>query len=883
MTRHRLARALLDRFIDPRLRDAVIGDLDELFAVERADKPLRAWMRYWARAVGVLVRLGVHHRPRAQLLEQLPKGDGVMTTVWTDIRHGARLFVAQPGYALAAAFTLALAIGANTLIFTMANVLLLKPLPMAESDRLAWIFGGGRDEASWRGPVSLPEYAAYRDRVTAIGRLSAWQRKTFTMSEGGNAERVLAHVVVGDLHGLWGLQAVRGRTLEAADDQPAAPLAVVLSHRFWQVRFGAREDVVGHSLRIDGEFHTIVGVLSPAIELGSMSEVDVWLPYRGDPALASRTDRSWRAVGRLAENATRETAHAQVVAVAQSVAEEHLDTDRGRTGRVGSTREALGSPNTWIGLALLVTVVALLLLLACANVMNLLIARLLSRRPELALRTALGATHGRVVRQIVAESLVLGLVGGALGIALARGGLAAVHAVASEPFFRQLAIDWRVLAFAAMLAFLAPLTFSIGPAISLLRTDLCAALNEATTRSIGSRGAGRARSTLVVVQVALAVALQVVAGLVVQSMQAITRVDVGYDVAGLLSTHIEIPTWRVTDDTEVGRVRDAIVQRVAATPGARGVAVASDIPALHSPRVVTFTIGAKGLSNQTERPTADLTVGSASFFDVMNLPIVAGRGFAKTDAASPAPVVIISQETTRRFFGDANQALGAQISIDVGDKRDRAPATVIGVASDVRVPGLEGSPRQRLYMLDAHESIRSFYLLIRAERPGALAQQVRTAIREVDGELPTYQLRTVAEAFDEEYSSNRLVSGLFAAFAILAILLASVGLYALMSYGVSQRTQEIAVRMALGASSRDVAAGVAGHSLKLAGIGAGVGLIGAFVLAQSVRSILYGVGPSDQSTYLGVLAVTAFSALMASWIPMRRAMAIDPAQGLRQA
>ena len=883
MTGPRLARALLDRFINPKLRDAVVGDLDELFAVEHADEPVRAWMRYWVRAAGVLVHLGVHRRPRARLLEQAPKGDSVMTTFWTDIRHGARLFVAQPGYALAAVFTLALAIGANTLIFTMANVLVLKPLPMAESDRLAWIFGGGREEASWRGPVSLPEYAAYRDRVTAIRHLSAWQRKTFTMSDGGNAERVLAHVVVGDLHGLWELQPVRGRTLESGDEQPGAPAAAVLSHQFWQTRFGARDDVVGRSVRINGAFHTIVGVLSPAIERGSFSEIDIWLPYRGDPTLASRTDRSWRAVGRLAEGAARETAHAQVVAVAQSVAEAHPDTDHGRTARVGSTREALGSPNTWIGLALLVTLVGLLLLLACANVMNLLIARLIARRSELAVRTALGATHGRIVRQIVAESLMLGLVGGVLGIVLARGGLVAVRAATYEPFFRQLAIDWRVLAFAAMLAFLAPLVFSIAPAIRMLRSDVRAALNDATTRSIGSRGAGRAQSALVITQVALAVALLAVAGLVVQSMQAVTRVDVGYGVASLLSTHIEIPAWKVTDDTEVDRVRNAIVQRVAATPGTRGVAVATEIPALHSARVVTFAIGSDRRDELADQPTADLTVASASFFDVMQLAIVAGRGFTATDAVSPAPVVIISQETARRFFGDAQRALGVQISIHAGDKRSRPPATVIGVASDVRVPGVDGPPRKQLYALDAHESIRSFYLVVRAERPEALAQQVSAAIRDVDADLPIYQLRTLAEAFDDEYSVNRLLSGLFAAFAIVAVSLATVGLYAVMAHAVSQRTREIAVRVALGASSRDVAAGVAGHSLKLAGVGAGIGLAAAFALAQSVRSILYGVGPSDPWTYLSVLVVTAFAAFLASWIPMRRAMAIDPAQGLRVA
>jgi putative ABC transport system permease protein len=882
MTSPRLPRALLDRLIDPRLRDAVVGDLDELFALERANEPFRAGMRYWVRAAGVLIRLGVHPPARPKLLEPPPKGDGVMATFWTDMRHGARLFVTQPGYALAAALTLALAIGANTLIFTMANLLLVKPLPFADPDRLAWIFGGGREESSWRGPISLPEYAAFRERVPAIQHLSARQRKTFTMSDAGQAERVLAQVVIGDLHGLWGLQAVRGRTLESPDEQPGATPAVVLGHRYWQTKFGAREDAIGGSVRINGEFHTIVGVLSPAIELGNFAEIDIWLPYRGDPVLASRADRSWLAVGRLADGAAQETAHAQVAAVAESLAKAHPDTNFGRTARVGSTRDAIGSPNTWIGFALLITVVALLMLLACANIMNLLIARLIARRPELAVRTALGATHGRVLRQIVAESLVVGLVGGALGVALARGGLAAVHAIAYEPFFRQLSIDWRVLAFAAMLAFVAPLVFSIGPAMRMLRSDVRTALNEASTRSIGSRGAGLAQSALVVAQVALAVPLLVVAGLVVQSMQAITRVDVGYGVAGLLSTHIEIPPWKVTDDADVDRMRESIVQRVAAIPGARGVALGTDLPALHPPRVVSFTIGSAREDSQADRPTADLVVVSSSFFDVMQLPTVAGRGFTVADAASPARVAVVSQEIARRFFGDATHALGSQISLDTGDHGAASAATIIGVASDVRVPGLEGTPRRQLYMLDAHESIRSFYVIVRAERPEALASQLRAAIRGIDPDLPAYQLRTVAEAFDDEYSTNRLLSGLFAAFAIVAVLLATVGLYAVMSYAVSQRTQEIAVRMALGASSRDVAAGVMGHSIKLAALGLALGLTGAFALAVSARSALYGIGPNDAATYIAVTAVTAIAAFIASWIPMRRAMAIDPAQGIRQ-
>ena len=338
-----------------------------------------------------------------------------MSLIGQDVLHGARLFVKQPAYALAAVVTLALAIGANTLIFTMANVLVLKPLPIREPERLAWIFATGPDVISWRGPISLPEYVTYRDGAPAYSTLSAYQRRTFTMNADGTAERVLGQVVIGDLHALWGLTAIRGRTLTVADERPGAPGVAVLSHRFWSTRFGGSMDIIGRDIRLDGQHRTLVGVLTPDIELGNISEIDVWLPYQGDATQASRTDRSWRSMGRLAGGATIDSAHAQVTALAARMASEHSDTDRDRSARVGPTKDALGTPNTWIVLSMLVTVVGLLLVLACANVMNLLIARLIARRQELAMRTALGGSRGRIVTQIVSESLVLGLAGGALG------------------------------------------------------------------------------------------------------------------------------------------------------------------------------------------------------------------------------------------------------------------------------------------------------------------------------------------------------------------------------------------------------------------------------------------------------------------------------------
>jgi predicted permease len=805
-----------------------------------------------------------------------------MATLWKDLAHGARLFAVQPGYALAATITLALAIGANTLIFTMANVLVLKPLPVRDPDRLGWIFAKSPDDAQWRGPISLPEYVTFRDGAPAFERLSASRRQSLTMHDGVSAERILGAVVVGNLHELWGLRAHRGRVLSMADERQGAAPVAVLSHRFWIARFGGAPDAVGRDIRINGEHRTIVGVLTPDIELGNQSEIDLWLPYQGEPSLAPRVDRSWRALGRLADGATIDAAHAQVAALAARMVAEHPETDVGRSARVGPTRDALGAADTWAVLALLVTVVGLLLLLACANVMNLLIARLIGRRSELAVRLALGATRTRVVRQVVGESLVIGLAGGALGLAIAWGGLEVVRAVAYEPFFRQLTIDGRVLAFAGVLAFVAPVVFSVLPTLRMLRVDVRDALNEATTRSVGGRNAARGQSALVVVQVSLAVTLLVVAGLVVKSVRAITRADVGYPVSGLLSANIEIPTWKVEDDRDAYAMRQAIIGRALEIAGVRSVATTTELPALQMADTTTFVIGSRVVEKPEDRPTAAVSVTSPAFFTAMQIPIVAGRGFTEQDTASPAPVVVISETAARRYFGGAPAALGAQITPDppAGDRR--VPMTIVGVSADVANPDLDQAPRPHLFVLDAHRLVRSFYLVARAENAGGLAPALRAAVTAVDADIPTYQLRTVEEAFADEFSSSHLLSGLFAAFAIVAVLLATAGLYGVMAYTVSQRAREIAVRIALGASAREVATAVAGRSLRLTVVGGVVGLVGAFGLAQAMRSILYGVGPTDAMTYMTVIAIAATAAMVAAWVPMRRAARVDPVQGLRQ-
>lgn len=876
MTPPRLPQRLLEHLLVSRLADAVLGDLAEIFDIEARRSPRRAQFNYWCRAAGALWHL---RRVRASRDVSPAHGDGFMMHALRDFVRGSRLFVSQPGFAWAAVVTLALAIGANTLIFTIANVLVLKPLPIQGPDRLGWILVTTPGSVADRAGVSLPEYAAFRDGVRAFTRLAAWRRQPVTLRDGAQSDRVMAQQITGDLQGLWGLRAARGRVLSALDEAPGAPRVAVLAHQAWVARFGG-VDVLGRSIVIDGTPHLIVGVLGPDIEIGNLAELDIWVPWVGDPARQSRAERGWRPVGRLRDGATLGETHGQVTAIADRIEQEYPDTNRGWRVRVGSTKQAMGGVNTWLVLSLLALVVGLLLLLACANVMNLLIARLIGRRQELAVRTALGATRGQVVRQIVSESVLLGLAGGLFGLLAAWAGLRGIHAFATEPLLRQLTFDVRVLLFAIALSFLAPLAFSIIPTLRVLREDVRATLTEGSTRSVGSLRAARGRSGLVVLQVSLAVTLLVVSALVVQSMRAIVIADPGFDPSRLLTAQIDVAAWTEPDDRAALRLRQRLIERVQAIPGAQGAAFTTVLPSLQFARQVPFEIQGRPASDERDRPRAGLIVVSRDYFSVVGVPLLAGRGFEAHDAAGSRAVTVISAEMARRYWGTPADAIGA--SIRVADTSGPAfDATILGVAGNTSEPDLAEVPMPTLFVLDEHRPARTMWVLVRAETPAALASALRATVSEVGPDLATYQLRTLVAAMADENSSSVLLSAMFAAFAAIAILLAMAGLYGVMSYAVTQRSGEIAVRLALGAPALVIAGQVVGQSVKLAAIGTAIGLICAYGLARAIASLLYGISATDAATYAAAVGLTLAAALVATWIPMRRAAAIDPAESLR--
>jgi putative ABC transport system permease protein len=806
-----------------------------------------------------------------------------VTGLLHDLRHGARLLFRAPSFAAAAVLTLALAIGANTVIFSVVNLLVIQPLPLGEPDRLGWVFFTNPQNAMDRWPASLPEYAAFKADAPAFESLAGVRERTATLSrQRAPAERVVANVVVGNLFGVWRIRMYQGRGLSAADEDPAAPGVVVLSHRYWSGRFGG-EPLLDQSLSIDGRPHTVVGIVSPELELGDQAEIDVWIPFQGDAESQSRADRSWSLVGRLRAEAALPGAHAQITAAAERLEREHPETNRNWRARVANTREAIAGPNTWLAIGLLFTTVALLLLLACANVMNMLLARLSARRQELAVRVALGATRLRIARQLITEALLLGAAGAALGLLLGWGGLRTMKAVAYEAIFEQFVVDTNVVLFAVALALLTPILFSTLPAVGALGGDLRNALMEGGVRSIGGR-AGRQRAVLVVAQITLAVTLLGGASFVMRSMAAVMRVDPGFTTHGLLTWQLDVPSWKYSSDDEVRRLRERLFEMLSADSRVEGVASITALPLLQFDATSAFDIDGRATPGQDDKPFAAVSVASHGFFEVARIAVLRGRSFDATDYAATESVVVVSREAARRYWGTAgSDPIGAYVRVVAEGPRSGWHGRVVGIVDDTANPDVERGPVPHMYFLDAQRPQREYSVVLRAGDPAALADEVRRAVYTADPELAIYRLRTVDAAIADEQSTSTIIMGLFVSFAAVALLLAASGLYGVMAFSVSRRAPEIAVRMALGASESDIGRHVLGEGLRLTAVGIAFGLLGALGLANAMASMLFGVTPRDPSTYAGVVLVTLLAIVPAIWIPARRAIKVDPIQNLKQA
>jgi len=795
-----------------------------------------------------------------------------MRTLLQDLRYGLRMVRRQPTFSLVVILTLALAIGANTVIFSFANILMLKPLPLKDSDTLAWIFGVDPHRGGNRSPLSIPEFLDYRHALTSFDSLAATSRSSVTMTGRGDARRLTASRVSANLIDVWGLRMLTGRAFGTTSDQPGAPGEAVLSHRYWDREFNRDPTIIGQTLMLDGRPATVVGVLDPAIEIGNLSEIDVWVPLVL-VAEASREDRTLRVTGRLKPGVTLAQAAAETAQFSQALAREHPKTSEGWTARVLPTRQAMTGNDTWVIMTLLSLVVGFVLLLACANLANLVLSRATGRRRELAVRSALGASRRRVIRQMLTENVIYGICGGLLGLIVANAGLAAMRAAAYEPFFRMVRIDRNVLLFTALLALVTPLLFAIVPAIQSTRGDASDALKDGG-RTGGSVRAQRSRSVLIVAQLGLAVMLLVLATLLVQALVNIIGTPIGVDRSRLLTARLDLPAWRYTTNTAIAQYDDQLLARVRQAPGVENAAWTDRLPVFDAEPITEVTIDGQASSRPEDRPWAVVASVGETYFSTMGIRLVTGRVFTQEDQPGRGEVAIVNHEMARRFWDTPDRALGARVTA-AGHSYQ-----VVGVVSDVLRADLEGVNPQ-VYVSSRQRPSPTMTLVVRAADPSGAASVVRDQIRAVDRDVPVYQMRSFEEGLDDDQSSSRVLGSLFVAFALLALVLAASGLYAVVSYAASQRVKEFGLRIALGAAPGDITRMMLRQTGTLVLIGLVLGLIGGRALAMLATSLLYRVSPSDPATYAGVTITLGAIALVASYIPVRRATAVDPVQALR--
>jgi putative ABC transport system permease protein len=865
-----LARALL-RLTDPRVREFVAGDLEEaLCAISAAEGSRRA--RRWAIRQSLAAVAAHPWKPSPR-----HTGDGLMRTLLQDLRYGVRMVRRQPAFSAVVVMTLALAIGANTVIFSFANVLLLRPLPLKDPSSIGWIFTVDPHRGGNRGSLSVPEFLDYRQSLTTFESLGGSTRASVVLTGRGDARRLQAMRVTANLSDVWGLRMQLGRGLTAGADRPGAPAEAVLSHHYWSRELNADPAIVGQSLMLDGRPATVVGVLAPDIEIGNLSEIDVWVPQTLS-ADGSREERTLRVSGRLKPGVTLGQANADVLRVAQILARDHQSTNQGWAARVATTREAMTGSDTWPIMVLLSLVVGFVLLLACANLANLVLSRATGRRRELAVRSALGASRGRVIRQMLTENAIYGLCGGALGLAVAQGGLVLMRAFAFEPFFQMLRIDRNVLLFTSGLALLTPVLFAILPALYSTRADAGEALKEGGTRTAGAARATRSRSVLIVTQLSLAVMLLVLATLLVQALVNIAGAPLGLETRKMLTARIELPAWRYDTPAAIGEYHAQLLGRLRANPAIESAALVDRLPLLDGEPVSDVSIAGRPEARAEDRPWAVTSVASEQYFASAGMPIAAGRAFETGDRLERPRVAIVNQEMARRYWGSPDKALGARFTFSAN--ASAGPIEIVGVTSDVLRSDREGVNPQ-IYLASRQQPGRSVSLVVRAVDPTGVAAAVRAQLRGLDPDVAVYDVRPFQQAVDDDLSSSRILGSLFVAFALLALVLAASGLYAVVSYATSQRVKEFGVRIALGASSSDIVSMMLRQTGKLVAIGLVLGLVGGRALATLATSLLYRVSPSDPATYASVAVILGSIALLASYVPARRATAVDPVSALR--
>ncbi len=794
-----------------------------------------------------------------------------MSTLLQDLRYGLRMLAKNPGFTAAAVLTLALGIGATTAIFAVFNAVLLRPLPYPHPEELVYIKENLGPQFGINPFAGNKEFVAWRNQSLTLSVVAAYMSSWFNLTGGGEAERVTCGLASSAFFSLLGVQPVVGRVFLPEEDRPGGPPVVILSHSLWQRRFGGDPSVVGKGLILDGKTYTVVGVLPATFVIPDRYRIDhaLWVPL-AESETGTGPFRVVRVIGRLKPGVALAAARSELDTILQSTLRKGLK----KSVVLSSWHEEV-TAGARLSLLLFLGAVGLLLLIACVNVANLLLSRAATRQKEIAVRLAVGAGRTRIVRQLVTESTLLALLGGLLGLGLARWGKDLLVAFISPnlPALEPIRLDWPVLGFNLVLAVLTGLVFGLAPAFQASRVSLNETLKE------GSRGATEFRSRfvfrnlLIICETALAMVLLVGAGLLFKSFLRVRGIDMGFKSENILSMTIDLtPSKYPTANVQSGFFLE-VIERIKGLDGVQSVAGSGCPPLGHRLNTVTGL----ALEGRPEEATASFAMISSDYFRTMRIPLVQGRYFTEADREGSPSVAIVNVSFARRYFAGEN-CLGRRMRSWV-HKNDWL--TIVGVVGDVRF-STEQEPTPELYLpfLQAGEPYMT--LLVRtAGNPMLFAGAVRGQVASVDKDQPPHDLMTLEEIRAGSLTPRRVNMLLLSAFAVLGLILASVGIYGVVSYSVSQRTHEIGVRMALGAERRDVLKLVLGQGLRLTLIGVGIGIAGGLALMRFLSNQLYAVKPTDPLTFIIVSLLLTVVALAACYIPARRATKVDPMVALR--